>query len=491
MSVSDIPLNELHAAAEREAREAGFVTEFPEDVLREAREAAGRSRQIIAQARVRDLTDLPWSSIDNSESRDLDQVEYAERLPDDGIRLLIGVADVDAFVPKESAVDRHARANTVSLYTPGKVFPLLPEQLSNDTTSLLEGEERLAVVTEMIVASDFEVREVNIYRAVIRNRAKLIYERVGKWLDGDAPVPPEVARLDGMEAQLRLQEEASERLRLLRRRKGALELETREAAPVVVGGNLIELKTRERTRAQDIIENFMIAANTAMAEFLEAEGVASLRRVVREPERWPRIVDIAARFGESLPERANSLALATFLSRRRAADPARYAELSLSILKLMGAGDYLVETPDADQDGHFGLAVGDYTHSTAPNRRYADLVTQRSVKSQIAGEPAPYAEAELRAVAARCNLMESASRGVERRMLKCATALLVGEMLGEVFEGVVTGVKEKGTFVKLNAPPLEGKVVAGASGLDVGDRVRVRLLAVDARRGFIDFARAE
>jgi ribonuclease R len=489
--VSDISLNELHAAAEHDAREAGLVTGFPAHVLQEAREVAGRSRQIIAHAAARDLTALLWSSIDNSDSRDLDQVEYAERLPDDSIRLLIGIADVDAFVPKESAIDLHARANTVSLYTPGKVFPLLPEQLSNNATSLLEGEDRLTVVTEMIVLVGGAIDEVHIYRALIRNRAKLIYERVGEWLDGDAPVPAEVARIEGMEAQLRLQEEASERLRVLRLRKGALELETGEAVPVVVQGNLIELKTPERTRAQDIIENFMIAANIAMAEFLESEGVSSLRRVVHEPERWPRIVDIAARFGESLPAHANSLALATFLSQRRAADPARYAELSLSILKLMGAGEYLVETPDADQDGHFGLAVDDYTHSTAPNRRYADLVTQRSVKAQLAGDPAPYTVEELRAVAARCNRMESAARGVERRMRKAATALLVGERVGEVFEGVITGVKEKGTFVKLNAPPVEGKVVAGASGLDVGDRVRVRLLSVDARRGFIDFARAE
>ncbi|HEY0098592.1 MAG TPA: RNB domain-containing ribonuclease, partial [Pyrinomonadaceae bacterium] len=457
--MSDISLNELHATAEHDAREANFITQFPERVLREAREVAGRNRQIIAQAPARDLTTLLWSSIDNSESLDLDQVEFAERLPDDRIRLLIGIADVDAFVPKESAIDRHARANTVSIYTPGKVFPLLPEQLSNDTTSLREGETRLAVVTEMSISTGGAVGEVNIYRALIRNRVKLVYERIGEWLDGDAPLPAEVARIEGLEAQLRLQEEAAERLRGLRLRKGALELETGEAVPVIVGGHSVELLTRERTRAQAIIENFMIAANTAMAEFLESEGLASLRRVVREPERWPRIVEIAAQFEESLPARANSLALSIFLSRRRAAAPARYAELSLSILKLMGAGEYLVETPDAEQDGHFGLALEDYTHSTAPNRRYADLVTQRSVKSLLAGEPAPYTVDELRAVAARCNLMESAARGVERRMRKAATALVVGERLGEEFEGVVTGVKEKGTFVKLIAPPVEGKIV--------------------------------
>ncbi len=488
--MSSISLNELRAAAAHDAREAGFITGFPGHVLQEAREVAGRSPEIIALSHVRNLTGLTWSSIDNSESRDLDQVEYAEPLPDGRIRILVGIADVDAYVPKASLVDRHAYASTVSVYTPGIVFPMLPEQLSNDTTSLLEGEDRLAVVTEMIVANDGEVGGVSIYRALVRNRVKLVYERIGEWLEGRAPVPVEVERISGMEAQLRLQEEASARLRVLRLRKGALELETKESAPVVSGGNIVELRTRERTRAHEIIENFMIAVNTAMAGFLESEGVASLRRVVREPERWPRIVDIAARFGESLPARANSLALSIFLSRRRAADPARYAELSLSILKLMGAGEYVVETPDADQEGHFGLAVDDYTHSTAPNRRYADLVTQRSVKARLAGEPAPYTVDELRAVAARCNLMESAARGVERRMRKAATALVVGEKVGEVFEGIVTGVKEKGTFVKLIAPPVEGKVVEGASGLDVGDRVRVRLLSVDARRGFIDFARA-
>ncbi len=476
--------------AEHEAREAGFITDFPEHVLQEARVVAGRSGQLAARSSAQDLTGLLWSSIDNSESLDLDQVEYAERLPDDSIRLLVGIADVDAYVPKESAIDRHARVNTVSLYIPGKVFPLLPEQLSNHTTSLLAGEDRLVVVTEMIITSELEVSEVNIYRALIRNRVKLVYERVGRWLDGNAPLPSEVARLGGMEAQLRLQSEAAERLRVLRLRKGALELETGEAVPVVIEDKLIGLITRERTRAQDIIENFMIAANTAMAEFLETEGVPSLRRVVREPERWPRIVEIAARLGESLPKRANSLALATFLSRRRAAEPTRYQELSLSVLKLMGAGEYVVETPDADQQGHFGLAIDDYTHSTAPNRRYADLVTQRSVKSLLAGEPAAYNEDELHAVAARCNLMETAARGVERRMRKAATALVVGERVGEEFDGIVTGVKKQGTFVKLIAPPVEGKVVAGSSGLDVGDRVRVRLLSVDARRGFIDFARA-
>jgi VacB/RNase II family 3'-5' exoribonuclease len=488
--VSDISLDELHAAAEHDAREANFNTDFPGHVLQEAREVAARSEQVIASASARDLTGLLWSSIDNSESRDLDQVEYVEQLSTGHIRILIGVADVDAFVPKDSAIDRHARANTVSVYIPGKVFPLLPEQLSNDTTSLLEGENRLAVVNEISVASGGEVVEHNIYRALVRNRVKLIYERVGEWLEGNAPVPAEVARIDGMEAQLRLQKEAARRLRAVRVWKGALELETAEAVPVVVNGRLVELAARKHTRAQEIIENFMISANTGMGVFLEREGVASLRRVVRKPERWPRIVEIAARFGESLPAQANSRALADFLSRRRAADPARYAELSLSILKLMGSGEYVVETPDADQEGHFGLAVDDYTHSTAPNRRYADLVTQRSVKARLAGEPAPYNVDELLDIAARCNVMESAARGVERRMSKSATALLVGERVGEVFDGIVTGVKEKGTFVKLNAPPVEGKVVEGASGLDVGDRVRVRLLSVDARRGFIDFARA-
>lgn len=470
--------------------EAGLNPDFPPAVARELEALEDARRPMPSRASVRDLRGLLWSSIDNSESKDLDQVEYAEALAGGSVRLLVAIADVDAFVPKGSAIDRHAYENTVSVYAPGNVFPMLPERLSEDATSLLKGVERLAVVVQLDVKTDGECAGVDVYRALVRNRVKLVYERVGAWLEGDAGLPAEIAGVAGMEAQLRLQDEVTERLRALRREHGALELENVEAVPVVVGGKVVDIKLKGRTRARDIIENFMIAANTAMAEFLEERGVPSLRRVVRRPERWPRIREIAEKFGERLPAEPDSRSLSDFLARRRAAEPARYAELSLSVLKLIGSGEYMVEAPGLDQEGHFGLAVGDYTHSTAPNRRYPDLVTQRCLKSVAEGAPPPYTKEELEEIAARCNKMEDAARKVERRMQKAATSLLLIERVGETFEAIVTGVKEHGTFAKLTRPPAEGKIVRGEEGLDVGDRVRVRLLAVEPERGFIDFARA-
>ena len=482
----DVDLREL---ARREADGAGFATGFGPEVEGELRELAEGRRGVEASEGVRDLRALLWSSIDNRESRDLDQVEYAERLPGGGVRLLIGVADVDSCVPRGSAIDRRARSNTVSVYTPGAVFHMLPEQLATELTSLLEGAERLAVVTELTVAEDGRVVAADVYRAAVRNRRKLVYESVGEWLDGRSNVPAEVSEVEGLEEQIRLQDETAERLRALRRANGALELESVEADFVVVGGRAVDLVTKTPTRAHAIIENFMVAANTSMAEYLEARGAPSLRRVVRRPERWGRMTEIAERFGERLPREPDPRALSDFLARRRRADPSRYAELSLSVMKLVGSGEYLVESPGREQEGHFGLAVDDYTHSTAPNRRYPDLVTQRCLKATLAGEAPPYAASELGEIAEHCNRMEDAARKVERRMRKAATAMLLGARAGEVFEAVVTGAKPKGTFVKLVAPPAEGRVVRGERGLDVGDKVRVRLLSTDPERGFIDFAR--
>ncbi|HEX7176699.1 MAG TPA: RNB domain-containing ribonuclease [Pyrinomonadaceae bacterium] len=482
----DVDLREL---ARREADEAGFATGFGPEVESELRELGRGGRGVEGSEGVRDLRELLWSSIDNRESRDLDQVEYAERLPGGEVRLRIGVADVDSCVPRGSAIDRHARANTVSVYTPGAVFHMLPEQLATELTSLLEDAERLAVVTELTVAEDGRVIATDVYRAAVRNRRKLVYEPVGEWLDGRSGVPAEVAGVEGLEEQIRLQDETAERLRALRRTNGALELETVEADFVVVDGRAVDLVTKTRTRSQSIIENFMVAANTSMAEYLEARGVPSLRRVVRRPERWSRMAEIAERFNERLPREPDSRALSDFLARRRRADPAGYAELSLSVMKLVGSGEYLVEAPGREQEGHFGLAVDDYTHSTAPNRRYPDLVTQRCLKATLAGGASPYTVSELGEIAEHCNRMEDAARKVERRMRKAATAMLLGARAGEVFEAVVTGAKPKGTFVKLAAPPAEGRVVRGERGLDVGDRVRVRLVSTDPERGFIDFAR--
>ena len=481
---------DLRKIAREAVSEAGFEPSFPAGVAGELEAAAGALARAAADPSVRDLRGLLWSSIDNKESRDLDQVEYAERAGG-GYRVLVGIADVDAFVPRGSAVDRHAAVNTVSVYTPAEVFPMLPLRLSTDLTSLVEGEDRLAVVMELALTEDGDVGSKQVYRALVHNRAKMDYESVGAWLEGAGPASEAVGRVGGLAEQVRLQDEIAGALHELRRRCGALELERAELVPVLDGeGRVVRLDERRHNRAQGIIESLMIAANTSMAELLEEKGVPSLRRVVRAPERWPRIVETAAALGERLPEEPDPRALSDFMSRRRAAAPEDYAELSLSVLKLMGPGDYMVEAPGLEQEGHFGLAVNDYTHSTAPNRRFPDLVTQRCLKSAAAGAPAPYAREELEAIARRCNLMESAARKVERRMRKVAAAALLGAHVGETFDAVVTGVKEHGTFARILRPPADGRVVRGERGLDVGDRVRVRLLSTDPERGFIDFARA-
>lgn len=477
---------DLHAIARRAVADAGFEPDFPAEVARELSESKGVTPS--PGPGVSDMRELLWSSIDNRESRDLDQVEYAEKV-EGGFRVLVGIADVDAYVRAGSAVDRRAAANTVSVYTPAEVFPMLPEELSTGLTSLLEGVDRLAVVMELNVNAGGDITSKQVYRAVVHNRAKMDYDTVGAWLEGRGPAHEAFARVEGLEEQVRLQDEIAQTLHELRRRCGALELERTELVPVVEQGRIVRLDERRHNRAQDIIESLMIAANTSMAELLEAHGVPSLRRVVRAPEMWPRIVETAAALGEHLPDEPDPRALSDFMRRRRAAEPASYAELSLSILKMLGPGDYMVEAPGLEQEGHFGLAVHDYTHSTAPNRRFPDLVTQRCLKSVTEGAPAPYTREELEAIAAHCNEMESASRRVERRMRKVAAAVMLGERVGETFDAVVTGVKDKGTFARLLRPPADGMVVRRSRGLRVGERIRVKLISTDPERGFIDFAR--
>lgn len=481
---------DLRAMARRAMIDNGFAPEMPPAAARELQAIDRKGQTEPSGPSIRDLRSALWSSIDNRESRDLDQVEYAEALPGNDIRLLIGIADVDAFIPKGSAIDRHALENTTSVYTGVETFPMLPEQLSNDTTSLLEDADRLAVVIDLVLDSEGQVRATDVYRAQVRNHAKLVYEETGAWLEERASAPKKVSETPGLVDQLRLQDEATKRLRALRQRSGALNLQTIEAKPVAVDGRVVDLVTSEHNRARDIIESFMVAANTEMAGFLESAGWPSIRRVVRTPERWPRIVEIAKGFGENLPREPDSRALAAFLSRRRADDPVHFPDLSLSIVKLLGAGEYTVERPGTEGEGHFGLAVHDYTHSTAPNRRYADLITQRLLKAVVAHGPMPYTEAELREIAERCTEREDAARKVERLMRKAAAAMLLSERTGETFDAIVTGVSDKGTFVRLIAPPAEGRVVRGEHGMDVGDRVRVRLLSTEPERGFIDFARS-
>jgi exoribonuclease-2 len=475
--------------------EAGFAPDVSPSAAAEA--AAIDPARIAAQAaQVRDLRGLLWSSIDNADSRDLDQVEFAEHLPSGEIRLLVGIADVDAFVPAGSAIDRQAAANATSVYTGVTTFPMLPERLSTDLTSLIAGADRQAVVIEFVVGDPAagsskggEPRASDIYRALVYNHAKLDYETVGAWLESSSAPPPALAATPGLEDQLRLQDQAAEWLRALRRRNGALDLETIEASLVSADGVVLDLEVRHKNRARYLIESLMIAANSVMASFLEDRGSPVIERVVRTPARWPRIVELAATFGEQLPGAPDARALSDFMDRRKQADPAHFPDLSLAVVKLLGAGEYTLVLPGLDDASHFGLAAQDYTHATAPNRRYVDLVTQRLLKAMLADAPVQYTNAQLEAIAEHCNERDRAAKKVERRMRKTAAAALMAGRIGDTFDAIVTGVADKGTFVRLLAPPVEGRVVRGEHGLDVGDLTRVRLLATDYAKGFIDFER--
>jgi exoribonuclease-2 len=482
---------DLSAIARRTMVEAGFVPDPPGAVNKEIQSLVNRPQPSRPVASARDLRSLLWSSIDDSKSRDLDQVEYAEALKGGDTRILVGIADVDALVPKGSAIDRHAAENAISVYAGVRTFPMLPEELSTDLTSLVAAEERLAIVIEMVIARDGTVKDPLVYRALLKNKAKLSYDVVGDWLDGKTGVPPVIKALPGLEPQIRLQSETANRLGEFRKEHGALELGVIQASPVVnEHGRVLELAVVEPNSARDLIANFMIAANVAMAQFLELKGGPSLRRVVHTPKYWSRIVEIAAELGEKLPKTPDSRALADFLARRKLADPIHFPDLSLAVVKSLGPGEYTVQLPGEEGEGHFGLAVQDYTHSTAPNRRFADLVTQRLVKAALAGKRSPYSIQELRQTAEHCTERDSAARKVERKMRKVAAAVLLRDKIGEEFKAIVTGVTPKGTFARIISPPVDGRVMRGERGLRVGEQVRVRLLSTDPQHGFIDFARA-
>lgn len=474
---------DLHAAARRILGAAGFEADANGAVHQQLERLTAPAP---IEGGVKDMRDRPWSSIDNDESRDLDQIELAERLPDGSIRLIVGIADVDSLVPKGSPIDEHAYANCTSVYTGVEVFPMLPEKLSTGLTSLNENEDRLAIAIETVVNEGGDVVSFDVYRAVVHNRAKLAYDEVGAWLAGEAP-PRKVAGNTVLTEQLKLQHEASRRLKAERLRNGALEFETIEATPISKNGKIVDLKVIQKNHARDLIEDFMIASNVAIAKFLESRGRSGIRRVVREPERWGRIVELAGRYGETLPPEPDSLALAKFLARRREADPERFPDLSVSIVKLMGPGIYALDLPGKDPGGHFGLATHDYSHATAPNRRYADLVTQRLVKATLANAPAPYSNDELTVIAARCTEREDAENKVERSVRKTIAALMLSDRIGETFDAIVTGASEHGTFARMMHPPAEGMVVRNHQGFDVGDKVRVKLVDADPYKGYIDF----
>jgi ribonuclease R len=439
------------------------------------------------QHRIRDMRNLLWVSIDNDDSLDLDQLTVAEAMPGDKVKILVAIADVDAVVKKDSPIDQHARHNTTSVYTAAEIFPMLPEKLSTDVTSLNFKQERLAIVIEMVIGANGALQDSGIYRAWVCNHAKLAYNGLAAWLEGNGGLPEGVATVDGLEENLCLQDQVTQRMKNLRHFHGALSLETIEAKPVFDGDQIRTLEMEEKNRAKEIIEDFMIAANGVTARFLSSKGFPSIRRVVRTPKRWERIAEIANQHGSKLPGKPDSKALEEFLIQEKAADPLRFPDLSLAVIKLLGNGEYIAELPGGNLPGHFGLAVRDYAHSTAPNRRYPDLLTQRLLKAALEGQPAPYKIDELAVLAAHCTTAEDAANKVERQVEKSAAALLLQSKIGEQFDSIVTGASKKGTWVRLLSLPVEGKLVHGFDGLDVGDRLRVQLIDTNVERGYIDF----
>ena len=479
---------DLQSAARMVMLEHGFEPEFPPGVASELEQLHANPPRVSANGAVRDLRGMLWSSIDNDTSRDLDQTEVAQQLPDGSIKILIAIADVDAYAAKNTPIDLHAAKETTSVYTGVRIFPMLPEELSTGITSLLPDQDRLSIVIEVLVTKDGQVASGDVYQAVTRNKAKLAYNCVGAWLEGHGEAPAVVAASAELQAQLRLQNQAASALRAERFRHGALNIETAETRPILQNGDIVDVVRQEKNEATELIEDFMIAANGVVARRLEK--VSSIRRVVKTPQRWERIVELAARWGEKLPQQADSKALNEFLMRRKKADPDHFADLSLAVIKLMGPGEYVLERPGDPEQGHFGLAVQDYTHSTAPNRRFADLVTQRLIKAELSGAAAPYSDDELATIASNCTLKENAARKVEREMNKRIAAVAMSGRIGETFDAIATGVNEHGAFVRIARPHVEGMLVSGGAGIDVGDKLRVRLVNTDAQRGFIDFARA-
>ena len=478
----------LEEIANRAMLERGLLPDFSTGVVAELGKIRAPATTNIEEAR--ELRGLSWASIDNDDSQDLDQLTIASTIPDGKIKVMVAIADVDALVKKGSAIDEHARQNTTSVYTAAKIFPMLPEKLSTNLTSLNFNEDRLAIVVEMEIGADGSLGDSNVYRARVRNHAKLAYNSVAAWLDGGA-MPPGIDDVDGLAENLRLQDKAAQSMKDLRHAQGALSLETIEARPVFEGDFIRSLQVEEKNRAKDIIEDFMIAANGVTVRYLSTRKIASIRRVVRVPKRWGRIVEIAAEHGFRLPGSPDSKALEEFLTKEKGKDPLRFPDLSLVVIKLLGSGEYLAELPEDAATGHFGLAVKDYTHSTAPNRRYPDLITQRLLKAAIAAKPMPYSKKELDNLATQCTEQEDAANKVERQVGKSAAALLLESRIGEQFDAMVTGASAKGNWVRLLDMPIEGMLKSGFEGIDVGDQIRVQLISVDVERGFIDFARAD
>jgi len=480
------PFN-LVAAAHASMIEHGFHPEFPAGT--DAQLAAIQAHPELPPAPgAQDLRSLLWSSIDNDTSKDLDQIEWAEQLADGRIRVLVGVADVDARVPLGTVLDNHAKSETTSVYTGVQVFPMLPAVLSEGITSLNENQDRVAHVIEFSVDQAGAVSDGKVYAALVRNRAQLAYNGIGAWLDGSGPAPAKVAANADLASQLKLQDSAAQRMVGARFQHGALDLETFETRPDMKGDQPVAIVLQSKNRATSLIEEFMVAANGVVARIFENEGIASIRRIVRTPKRWDRMVEVAQGMGTTLPAEPDSKALNDFLLAQKQKDPDHFPDLSLTVIKLMGPGEYVLVKPNEPSPGHFGLAVQDYTHSTAPNRRFPDIVTGRLVKAFLAHAPQPYSEADLDAIATHCTLMEDNARKVERDMEKRTAAVVLRPRIGQSFPAIVTGVNKYGTFVRTLDPHVDGMLVQGGKGLDVGDKVTVKLISTDPQKGFIDFA---
>jgi len=479
---------DLQAVAKEVMQQRGFNPDFPPAVKKQLADLRAHPPQIVAAKDVRDLRNLLWSSIDNDTSRDLDQIEVAERLPDDSVKVLVGIADVDAFVPKQTAIDQHAARETTTVYAGIRNFPMLPDELSTGRTSLLENQDCFSVVIEFVADTGGHVTSSDVYRALVRNHAQLQYNSVGAWLEGTPAAPAKVAASTDLQVQLRLQDDVAQKLKSRRFENGALNLQTDELRPLMLNDQVVEMQKQQKNHATELIEDFMIAANGVVARMLEK--VSSLRRIVKQPQRWDRIVQLAARYSEKLPPDPDSKALNDFLLQRKSADPDHFADLSLAVIKLIGPGEYVLERPGDPSPGHFGLAVQDYTHSTAPNRRFPDIVTQRLIKAMLASQPNPYSDDELSAIAANCTAKGNAARKVERDMSKRLAAVAMQNRIGATFDALVTGVTPHGTFVRAIQPTIDGLLAQGAQGLDVGDKLRVKLIRTDVQHGFIDFARA-
>jgi exoribonuclease-2 len=473
-------------------RDRGFLVKSPPDAVEQLKT---ETEPPLDSLKVADLSSWLWSSIDNDESRDLDQIEYAKKEAG-GTRIYIGIADVDWFVPLNSALDRAAVRNTTSVYTGVETFPMLPDKLSTDLSSLNEAAKRLAIVVEILVTDrgdDGRIQESSVYPAIVQNGAQLTYNGVAAWLEGESSEAgtatlQKIQKSEELQAQIRMQDTAAALLRKRRHEAGALSFHTSELQPIIsVDGAVIDLQARRQNRASFLVEDFMIAANQATATFLDQKSLPSLRRVVRDPERWERIVALAASLGGNLPPEPDAKSLEAFLQQQQRLNPAHFSDLSLSVIKLLGRGEYVLKLPGDDAPGHFGLAVQNYSHSTAPNRRYPDLVTQRLLKKAFAGTKSPYSTDDLQALAKHCTEREDAAGKVERFVKKCAAATILVSRIGQRFDAVVSGISAAGTWVRLSHPPVEGKLMGSVGHLDVGHRVQVRLVSADPEQGFIDF----